>query len=194
MITKKNTWSIEIPYALSFLSYSTFSGSVEGMNSLQKQYEEQYGPGDYIPPVRTSFWSFRIMVAAGMLMILTALIGVVLAWRKKLENTGWYLRLMVPMILFPFIANSMGWIMTEIGRQPWVVFGYQQTADAVSPNVSAGSLLFSIIAFSTIYALLLIILVYLFIREIKKGPYGENKVESTSVDPFDKGGDKIVTE
>lgn len=191
---KKNTWSIEIPYALSFLSYSTFSGSVEGMNSLQKQYEEQYGPGDYIPPVRTSFWSFRIMVAAGMLMILTALIGVVLAWRKKLENTGWYLRLMVPMILFPFIANSMGWIMTEIGRQPWVVFGYQQTADAVSPNVSAGSLLFSIIAFSTIYALLLIILVYLFIREIKKGPYGENKVESTSVDPFDKGGDKIVTE
>ncbi|MBC1406219.1 cytochrome ubiquinol oxidase subunit I, partial [Listeria welshimeri] len=141
---KKNTWSIEIPYALSFLSYSTFSGSVEGMNSLQKQYEEQYGPGDYIPPVRTSFWSFRIMVAAGMLMILTALIGVVLAWRKKLENTGWYLRLMVPMILFPFIANSMGWIMTEIGRQPWVVFGYQQTADAVSPNVSAGSLLFSI--------------------------------------------------
>ncbi|WP_163651769.1 cytochrome ubiquinol oxidase subunit I [Listeria sp. PSOL-1] len=191
---QKNDWEVRIPYALSFLSYSTFSGSVEGMNSLQKKYEKKYGPGDYIPPVKTSFWSFRIMVLAGMIMILTAIVGVILAWRKRLEHTTWYLKIMVPMIVFPFIANSMGWIMTEIGRQPWVVFGYMQTSQAVSPNVSSGQILFSIITFSTIYSILAIVLVYLFIRDIKKGPFGEQKEENTSVDPFDKGGEKVVTE
>lgn len=192
---KKNDWEVKVPYLLSFLSYSKFSGSVEGMNTLQKDYEKVYGPGNYIPPVKTSFWSFRIMVGAGMLMILFAMIGVVLAWRKRLVHATWYLRLMVPMILFPFLANSMGWIMTEIGRQPWVVFGYMQTKDAVSPNVSAGSILFSIITFSTIYAILAIVLIYLFIREIKKGPDGHEEVEeNVSVDPFDKGGEKLVTE
>lgn len=134
------------------------------------------------------------MVGAGMLMIMFALIGIVLAWKKKLVNAKWYLRLMIPMIGFPFLANSMGWIMTEIGRQPWVVFGYMKTTDAVSPNVSSGQILFSIIAFSTIYTILAILLVYLFIREIKKGPDGHKpEKEEVSVDPFDKGDASIVT-
>ncbi|WP_271003045.1 cytochrome ubiquinol oxidase subunit I [Listeria seeligeri] len=191
---KKNDWELNVPYALSFLSYGTLSGSVEGMNTLQKEYEEKYGEGDYIPPVKTAFWSFRIMVGAGMLMIMFALIGIVLAWKKKLVNAKWYLRFMIPMIGFPFLANSMGWIMTEIGRQPWVVFGYMKTTDAVSPNVSSGQILFSIIAFSTIYTILAILLVYLFIREIKKGPDGHKpEKEEVSVDPFDKGDASIVT-
>lgn len=87
----------------------------------------------------------------------------------------------------------MGWIMTEIGRQPWVVFGYMKTADAVSPNVSSGQILFSIIAFSTIYTILAILLVYLFIREIKKGQTDTNQKSRDFRDPFDKGDESFVT-
>lgn len=88
---EENEWEVNVPYALSFLSYGTLTGSVEGMNTLQKQYEEKYGEGDYIPPVKTAFWSFRIMVGAGMLMILFALIGIVLAWKKNsLMQNGIY--------------------------------------------------------------------------------------------------------
>ncbi|EUJ43111.1 cytochrome ubiquinol oxidase subunit I [Listeria riparia] len=196
---QKNTWEVNIPYALSFLSYSTFSGSVQGMKSLQAEYQEKYKDRfgedmNYIPPVKTSFWSFRIMVLSGMLMILFGLWGAFLAWRKKLTTSKLYLRLMIPMIGFPFLANSMGWIMTEVGRQPWVVFGYMSTADGVSPNVSAGSILFSLIAFSTIYLALAVVLIWLFVREIKKGPNGHDhddkkgKKEVVSVDPFDLKG------
>ncbi|GJM75027.1 hypothetical protein HMSSN036_72430 [Paenibacillus macerans] len=79
----KNDFEIKIPYLLSFLSYSKFSGEVKGMHELQAEYEQSYGPGDYIPPVRTTFWSFRIMIAAGCLMILLGLYGTYLAWRKS---------------------------------------------------------------------------------------------------------------
>lgn len=79
---QRNTGEFQIPYLLSFLSYSKFSGEVQGMKELQAQYEQQYGPGDYIPPVRTTFWSFRIMVASGTLLILLSMYGVYLAARK----------------------------------------------------------------------------------------------------------------
>ncbi|MFP9220075.1 cytochrome ubiquinol oxidase subunit I, partial [Enterococcus faecalis] len=85
-------------------------------------------------------------VGAGVVMILAALGGLWLNRRKKLENSKWYLRIMIALISFPFLANSAGWIMTEIGRQPWTVMGLMTTAQSVSPNVTAGSLLFSIIA------------------------------------------------
>ncbi|BBP93190.1 hypothetical protein BsIDN1_68080 [Bacillus safensis] len=97
------------------MAYQKFSGDVPGMLTLQKEYEAKFGPGDYIPPVKTTFWSFRIMVGAGMLMIFASMIGLYLSFRKKLETNKWFLRFMVGMIAFPFIANSAGWIMTEIG-------------------------------------------------------------------------------
>lgn len=184
---QKNTAEFQIPYLLSFLSYSKFSGEVQGMKELQAQYEQQYGPGDYIPPVRTTFWSFRVMVASGTLLILLSMYGVYLAARKKLENRNkWFLRLMVFAISLPIIANTSGWIMTEIGRQPWTVFGLMTTADGVSPSVTAGQVLFSLIAFIGIYAVLAVVMVYLFIRVIKKGPYAAETPAETSSDPFDK--------
>ncbi|GIO63040.1 MULTISPECIES: cytochrome ubiquinol oxidase subunit I [Paenibacillus] len=185
-----NTGEFQIPYLLSFLSYSKFSGEVTGMKELQSQYEQQYGPGDYIPPVRTTFWSFRIMVASGSLLIVLSMYGVYLAARKKLENRNtWFMRLMLFAISLPFIANTSGWIMTEIGRQPWTVFGLMTTADGVSPSVTAGQVLFSIIAFTAIYAILAVVMVYLFVRVIKKGPYADNAAHSNeSADPFDKEG------
>lgn len=183
---QENKMEVKIPYLLSFLSYSKFSGDVKGMKELQAEYEQTYGPGDYIPPVRTTFWSFRIMVAAGSLMIVLGLYGVWLMARKKLDQKNtWFMRFMLYAISLPFIANTAGWIMTEIGRQPWTVFGLMTTEDSISPSVSGGSVLFSLIAFSAIYTVLAIVMVYLFVRVIKKGP-NEDVTVRVSHDPFDK--------
>ncbi|MDQ0156237.1 cytochrome ubiquinol oxidase subunit I [Robertmurraya andreesenii] len=185
---KEASARIEIPYALSYLAYGKFSGSVEGMNTLQEKYEKEFGDGNYIPPVKTTFWSFRIMVAAGGLMILLTLIGLIKFWRGKLENSSKYLKWMIPAIFFPFIANFSGWIMSEIGRQPWIVYGLMTTADGISPNVSAGSVLFSLITFSLIYTLLAIAMVYLFVRVFKEGPFKKATDDLHVADPFSEGG------
>lgn len=183
---QENKMEVSIPYLLSFLSYSKFSGDIRGMKELQAEYEQTYGPGDYIPPVRTTFWSFRIMIAAGTLMILLGMYGVYLMARKKLDQKNtWFMRFMLYAISLPFIANTSGWIMTEIGRQPWTVFGLMTTKDSVSPSVTGGSVLFSLIAFSAIYTVLAIVMVYLFVRVIKKGPNKDVAVH-VSHDPFDK--------
>ncbi|WP_240371402.1 cytochrome ubiquinol oxidase subunit I [Anoxybacteroides rupiense] len=185
---QKNSLELSIPYALSYLAYEKFEGKVPGMLTLQKEYEAKYGPGNYIPPVKTTFWSFRIMAGAGLLMIVMAAFGLWWNFRETLMKKSAFLKIMVALIAFPFIANTAGWIMTEIGRQPWTVFGLMTTAQSISPNVSVGSLLFSFIAFTTIYLILAIVLIYLFVREIKKGAghHDEQKESDLSVDPFEK--------
>lgn len=183
---KETTGKIEIPYLLSYLSYGTFNGKIEGINTIQAQYEKEFGAGDYIPPVKTTFWSFRIMVAFGMLMILLSLLGLIYHKWAKTENRTFYLRAMIFMIFAPFIANTSGWIMAEMGRQPWTVHGLFTTADAISPNVTANQILFSLISFSIIFTLLLGAMVYLFLRVIKQGPYGAKEEDVTASDPFGK--------
>ncbi|WP_151733374.1 cytochrome ubiquinol oxidase subunit I ['Paenibacillus yunnanensis' Narsing Rao et al. 2020] len=186
---KSNSGEIKIPYMLSFLSYSKFSGDVKGMNTLQAEYEQQYGPGNYIPPVRTTFWSFRIMVAAGSLMVVLGLYAMFLMWRKKMDRPNtWFMRFMLWGLLLPPIANTSGWIMTEIGRQPWTVFGLMTTEDSVSPNVTAGQVLFSVISFTAIYAILGAVLIGLFIKVIKKGPYAMDNDHGVAHDPYNKEG------
>ncbi|AIQ71751.1 cytochrome ubiquinol oxidase subunit I [Paenibacillus graminis] len=186
---KISTHEVKIPYMLSFLSYSKFSGSVKGMNTLQAEYEQAYGPGDYIPPVRTTFWSFRIMVAAGSLMIVLGVYAIYLMWRKKMERPNtWFMRFMFWGLLLPPIANTSGWIMTEMGRQPWTVFGLMTTEDSVSPNITSGQVLFSVISFTAIYAILGLVLVGLFIKVIKKGPYAMDNDHGESHDPYNKEG------
>jgi cytochrome d ubiquinol oxidase subunit I len=198
--TQENRYEVKIPYLLSFLSYSKFSGSVPGMNDLQAQYEELYGPGDYIPPVRTTFWSFRIMVGAGMLMILLSLYGAYRAIRKRLDQMPrWFLVSMIIAIFMPFIANTAGWIMTEIGRQPWTVFGLLTVEDAVSPGVTAGEIWFSLISFTSIYLILLAVLIWLFVRTARRGPTPEDRYDAMAggYDPYSvnpaQGGGPIVT-
>lgn len=174
----KNNWSIDIPFMLSILAYNDFEGSVEGMKTLQATYEKLYGEGvNYIPPVKTVFWSFRIMAAIGGLMVLASALALFFTKKKSLANKRWLLKALIWMIPMPFIANTAGWIMTEIGRQPWTVFGLFTTAQSVSPNVSAGDLLFSIIVFCGSYLILGGIMVYMMIRHVKTGPYAQNKVE-----------------
>ena len=192
---KENTFEINIPYALSFLSYGKFSGSVTGMDTLQKQYAQKYdakvGKGtNYIPPVNITFWSFRLMVGFGSAMILLAMIGLFL-WKKgRLEHNRVFLKCLLPAISFPFLANTFGWVMTEVGRQPWTVFGLMTTADSVSPNVSPGTILLSIIMYLVIFTILATVMVYLMIREIKKGP--EVQIDSEmAIDPFNKPFNKV---
>lgn len=169
---QENTWQIDLPYALSFLAYNKFEGAVPGMLTLQQQYEEKYGEDiSYIPPVKTVFWSFRVMVVFGGLMIMIGLLGLWFSYRKTLEHKPWLLKAVLFSIPMPFIANTAGWIMTEIGRQPWTVFGYYTTAQSVSPNVSAGQILFSTISFSSAYIILAIVMIYMTVRVAKQGPY-----------------------
>jgi len=132
------------------------------------------------------------MVGAGGLMILLGLYGLYLSRKDKLVEKVRYLKLMVYAIILPFIANTTGWIMTEIGRQPWVVFGLMKTEDAVSPSVTFNEVLFSLIAFTTIYAVLAGISIYLFVRHIKKTDHDQERIEK-SHDPFDKEGTSVVS-
>lgn len=179
--SKENKAEVQIPGVLSILAYNKLHGSVKGMNELNAEYQALYGPGNYIPPVRTTFWSFRLMVGSGTLMILAGLYGAVAIVRNRLMNNRLYLKLMVWAIALPYIANSTGWIMTEVGRQPWVVFGLQKTTDGVSPTVSAGMVLTSLIGFTVVYGLIAAALVYLFVHFVKKGVEGGGDLHGHTV-------------
>ncbi|MFD2132572.1 cytochrome ubiquinol oxidase subunit I [Pseudogracilibacillus auburnensis] len=189
----QNDFEIQIPFLLSFLSFNQFSGSLEGMNQLQEMYVEKYGPGDYIPPVQTLFWVFRIMTGAGGVMLLLGFYGMYASRKDTIANNKWYLKVMTYGIALPFIANTAGWILTEMGRQPWVVFGLMKTEDAVSPSVTANEMLFSLISFTLLYTVLAIVTIYLFVRHIKKKDHDE-KEHDVAQDPFDKeGGAEVVS-
>ncbi|MFD2209708.1 cytochrome ubiquinol oxidase subunit I [Virgibacillus halophilus] len=182
---KETTGGLEIPYMLSLLSFNKFSGEIQGMNQLQEAYTEKYGPGNYIPPVKTIFWTFRTMVAAGGLMLLLSLYGWYASRKGSLDKHPFFLKMMVFGITLPFIGNTAGWIMTEMGRQPWIVFGVMKTEDAVSPSVTANEVLFSLISFSSIYLILAGLTIYLFAKEIKKDEPAQKKGTAEN-DPFDK--------
>lgn len=185
--SQENRWQVDIPYLLSYLAYGEFDGSVEGMLSLQEKYEQQFGEGyNYIPPVKTTFWSFRIMVAAGFLMIFLSLLGLIYQKRGTLVKRTKLLKFMIVAIFFPYISNTAGWIMSEIGRQPWVVNGLMLTEAGISPTVTSGEIFFSLISFTVVYTLLMIAMIYLFVRVAKQGPH-EVVQQDPTVDPFSKG-------
>jgi cytochrome d ubiquinol oxidase subunit I len=154
---RRDVFAIRVPGLLSFLAYNRFSGEVRGINDLQREYQITYGPGDYVPPVAISYWTFRIMVGAGAVMFFLAVFGLWRAAKKGVPGDAWYLKLMLWAIALPYLANSAGWIFTEIGRQPWIVFGLQRTADAVSPSVGVGELMFSLVAFTAVYGVLMVV-------------------------------------
>src|SRR5699024_2025659 len=148
---------------------------------------------DYIPPVKTLFWVFRIMTGAGGVMLLLGFYGMYSTRRGLLPKNNLYLKAMPFAIALPFIANTCGWILTEMGRQPWVVFGLMKTEDAVSPSVTANEMLFSLIAFTSLYTILGILTIYLFVRHIKKKDHDELEPPVVQ-DPFDEeGGAEVVS-
>ena len=185
---QRNNWELKIPYVMSILSFSKMSGSVEGMLTIGERLTQQYGDRDYIPPVKTLFWSFRLMAFGATLLILLGLLGALFNRGGNLEKKTWYLRLMGWTLVLPFLLNSAGWLITELGRYPWTVYGLFTIEQSVSPNISAGALLFSIIAFMAIFTLLAAVLLVLVRREWQKGPYAGNEAHSNqpAVDPFGK--------
>jgi cytochrome d ubiquinol oxidase subunit I len=170
----KDVVAIKIPYVLSFLSNDNFTSKVEGMKDLQAQYVKEYGPGNYIPPVFVTYWSFRFMFATGGLLALISMIGLYLSWKKRLEERRWFLWLLVVSIAFPYIANTSGWVLAEIGRQPWLVNGLLKTSAGVSTSVSPVVILISLITFIVLYGALAIVDAYLL---FKFGRLGTEAIE-----------------
>jgi cytochrome d ubiquinol oxidase subunit I len=167
---QKPSFVIQVPKLLSVLATGTLTGKVEGINDVEKGYQKQYGKGNYIPPVRTTYWSMRVMAYLGALMTLVALLGAFLYRRGTLEGKVWFLRTAVAAIAFPYLAATAGWLLTEVGRQPWIVQGLLKTADANSPSVGTAMLAASLGIFVALYAALGVLDVILMRRYARLDP------------------------
>jgi cytochrome bd ubiquinol oxidase subunit I len=174
-----DVFAIRIPSVLSLLAYNQLSGEVKGINTLQKEYETQYGPGNYVPSVFTAYWSFRLMVGAGFLMFLIAAYLLIQIMRKVDTERLPFLSLIPFSILLPYLANTTGWLLTEMGRQPWVVVGLMKTAVAGSPILSGGTVLTSLIGFTLVYGALMAADLYLLFKHAKAGPENADAMQSS---------------
>lgn len=159
-------FQIRVPHILSVLATNTWSGKVDGIHQLQAQATKKYGAGSYVPVIWVLYWTFRIMVGLGVLLLALGAIGLWLMRKRRLERSTWFLRFAAWMILAPFLANSAGWIFTEIGRQPWVVYGLLKTSNAVS-LIAPGYVATSLIGFTAIYTLLAVVEIGLMVRLAK---------------------------
>jgi len=156
------THILEVPKLASLLFTHDFNGEIVGVNDLQAQYEQLYGPGDYSPNVPVVFWSFRLMMGLGLASVALALAALWYTRRGRAPNQRWFSGLSLAVLPLPFLGASFGWIFTEMGRQPWVVYPNPtgsdtiqlQTLFGVSPSVSAGEVLASMITFTVVYAVL----------------------------------------
>lgn len=148
---QKPSFSLDIPYLLSFLATNTFTGKVEGMNQVQASEQAKYGPGNYIPDVKLAYWAMRGMAYIGSLSAAIALLGGFLYWRGTLEKSRWFLKVAVAGISLPFITALIGWVFTETARQPWVAYGVLKTADGLSQSVGPGEIIASLTAFMLLY-------------------------------------------
>ncbi|MER6627879.1 cytochrome ubiquinol oxidase subunit I [Streptomyces sp. NPDC000987] len=190
-----NKVAIEVPGLLSYLADSNFTSHVPGINDVNKAEQQKYGPGDYRPVIPVTYWGFRWMIGFGMASFAIGLAGLWLTRKKfmlpehlrvgedevpnlvlfknkalspKIGKLYWLVAIWT--LGFPLLANSWGWIFTEMGRQPWAVFGVLQTSSAVSPGVSQGEVLTSMIVFTVLYAVLAVVEVKLLAKYVKAGP------------------------
>jgi cytochrome d ubiquinol oxidase subunit I len=171
-LTKKpdedDTTSIGIPKLTSFLATNSFNGEVKGINQLQQEMEAKYGPGEYYPIVGLTYWSFRAMMGAGIFMILLGAVGL-FGLKRRFYEKKWFKVAGLVGIAAGFGAHAFGWIFTEVGRQPWVVYGLQKTADGVS-RLAPSTVLVSLLVFTLLYGALAVVMVRLFMQTAKKGP------------------------
>ncbi|MFI6263507.1 cytochrome ubiquinol oxidase subunit I [Micromonospora sp. NPDC051006] len=165
----REIFSIKIPYLLSYLGTGDINGTVHGINDLQAQYASQYGPGNYAPIIPVTYWSFRFMIAFGLAAAAIALLVLWTHRKGRTPSSRWLLRAGLAMPVLPLLANSFGWIFTEMGRQPWIVFGEMLTRNGVSRSVSLAEVLTSFTAFTLIYATLAVIEFKLLVRYAKAG-------------------------
>jgi cytochrome d ubiquinol oxidase subunit I len=170
---RRDVFAIRLPRLLSLLAYNQLSGRVEGIYDLQQRYEQQYGPGNYIPPVAVSYWTFRVMVGSGFLMLLMILYGLFLAMGEIVDSRPLPLKIFIGLLFLPYVANSAGWLLTELGRYPWVVFGLMKIEQAISPTVPAWSVLISLLGFTLVYGALMVADIYLLTKFARAGVPGE---------------------
>ena len=170
MSGRRVIWAIRIPRVLSLLYYNQLTGEVPGIDDLQVQYQAKYGPGNYIPLVVFTYWGFRLMVGAGFTMLALAGYALYHVMRNRVGPRIPWLILFVFAIALPYIANTSGWVLTEMGRQPFIVYGLLKTDEAMSPGLSTGMILFSLIGFALVYGVLMGVDVYLLAKFAKAGP------------------------
>jgi len=165
----EEVFSIRIPKLLSFLAEGDPNAEVRGINDIQSEYEQTYGPGDYKPNIPVAYWTFRLMIGVGGLAVLVAL-WMLWATRKGRSPTSrWLLAAAVLLPFLPLLGNSFGWIFTEMGRQPWIVFGLMRTSSGVSPGTTAAEVITSMSVFTLLYGGLAVIEVGLLLKYIRAG-------------------------
>jgi cytochrome d ubiquinol oxidase subunit I len=165
---RRDVFKIRLPRLLSLLAYNQLEGEVKGIYDLQDEYVQKYGPGNYIPPIAITYWSFRLMVGAGFVMLGLALYALFMVMGEMLESRPRALKVFPWAIALPYLATTAGWLMTELGRAPWVVFGLMKIEDAVSPTVPAGMVLASLLVFTLVYGVLIFADIYLLAKYATK--------------------------
>jgi len=166
---QKVNFGIAIPGMLSYLIGGTTDQKVTGLNSI---------PDDERPPVNVVFQAYHLMVGIGFTLIGISLLGIFFWWRETLFNKKWMLWIFVLSVLGPQIANQVGWITAEVGRQPWIVYGILKTSEGLSKAVEAGQIWFSLIMFTIIYLFLFILFIYLLNEKIQHGPEGVDELST----------------
>lgn len=166
---KSELFSVRIPNLLSFLSTHTMDGQVEGLNDLQAQYVAAYGPGDYMPTIWITYWAFRWMMGLGFLSMLIAVLGLWMTRKGKLNLPTWAWNVAIWSAPLPVLGISLGWMFTEMGRQPWLVFKLMKTADGVSPGINGVDVLISLIVFTAIYGILAVVEMKLLLAAAQQG-------------------------
>jgi cytochrome d ubiquinol oxidase subunit I len=191
------THVIEVPYVLPYLAEGKFTGvRLDGVKDLQEQYQEKFGPGDYRPNLFVTYWAFRAMIG---LLVFPSLFAVVALWltrRGRIPDQRWFSWFALLTLPTPFLANSAGWVFTEMGRQPWVVVpnptGDQLIRLTVSEGVShhsAAMVVTSLVAFTALYAALAVVWFWLIRRYVVEGPLEH---DSEPAPPSPPGDDEVA--
>jgi cytochrome d ubiquinol oxidase subunit I len=152
---------IFVPEVLSFLAYGNFRANVEGLNSYARELW---------PPVELVYYAYHVMVGLGTIFVGVTALAFALLKLRRLWDARWMLWILMLIMPFPYIANEAGWTATEVGRQPWIIYGLMRTASGASPTVAAGETVFTLIGFAGMYFLLGVLFLYLVLREIAIGP------------------------
>ena len=162
-------WSLRVPHVLSFMATGDSNGKVEGINQLQKRYEASYGPGDYRPNIPLAYWTFRLMIGFGLVAAAGAAIALWLTRKGRQPSSALFWRIASWSLALPILANSTAWLFTEMGRQPWTVFGLLKTTESASPTVGPGMVATSFVTLTLLYGVLAVVEIRILLSAIGKG-------------------------
>jgi len=163
-------FSIRIPAVLSFMAFNNWTGEVKGLNQLQAEFQSQFGPGDYVPNLVITYWSFRGMVGLGFVMLGLAVYALFISLAEMFEKPPRAIKLFLWAIPLPYLANSFGWLLTEVGRYPWLVYGLMKLEQGLSTVVAGWQVLITLLGFTLIYGALMVADIYLLTKYARQAP------------------------